>query len=77
MTYRQLMPARSLFERLERPLPVADLGTIDTVVVCVVEAVTDLVLEPILGMGAGRAEARDAVDDINSQIEAVGLIENR
>ena len=42
----------------------------------VVDAVDDLVLEPLLDVGGGGLEAGDAVDDVDGEVEAVYLVED-
>ena len=39
--------------------------------------VNDLPLQPFLDVGADGAQARNTVDDVDCQIEAIDLIENR
>src|SRR5712691_3638194 len=59
-----------------RPFPLANLWTIDPFRVRIVDALDDLVLEPIFGMRATGCEARHAVNNINGQTEPVDLIPN-
>ena len=62
---------------LSRPFPVADFFFVDAFGVRVVDAVDDLVFQPFFDVGADGAQARNAVDDIDRQVEAVDLIEDR
>ena len=59
-----------------RPFPVANFIAIDALGVGVVDAVDDLVLEPFLDVSADGPEARNAVDDVNRQVEAIDLVED-
>ncbi len=61
---------------LNRPLPVADFWAVDAVLVGVVDGVDDLFLEPFLGVGGSFLEARDAVDDVDGEVEAIDLVED-
>jgi len=45
--------------------------------VSIVNARDDLTLQPFLDMGSDDTQAWDTIDDVNCQIEAVNLIENR
>jgi NADPH:quinone reductase-like Zn-dependent oxidoreductase len=45
--------------------------------VSVANARDDLTLQPFLDVGADKTQTWDAIDDVNCQIEAVDLIENR
>src|SRR5580698_6756936 len=62
---------------LSWPLPVSNLFFVDAFSVRVGDALNDLTLQPLLHMGADGAQARDAIDDVNCQIETVDLVENR
>ena len=65
------------FTCLSRPLPVADFLLIDAFGMGVVDALDDLALQPFLDMSPGWLQTRNAIDDVNRQIEAVHLIEDR
>src|SRR5580692_6836939 len=72
---RRPLPTR--LSCLSRPLPVSNLLLVDAFGVSVVNARDDLTLQPFLDVGADRTQTRDTIDDINCQIEAIDLIENR
>ena len=63
--------------RLSRPLPVSNFFFVDAFSVSVVNARDDLTLQPFLDVGADGTQTRDTIDDVDCQIEAVDLIENR
>ena len=50
---------------------------VDAFGVSVVDARDDLILQPFLDVGSDGMQTRDTIDDVNCQIEAVDLIENR
>ncbi len=62
---------------LPRPFPVANFFFVDAFGVSVVDALDDLVLQPFLDVRADGAQARNAIDDVDRQIEAIDLIEDR
>ncbi len=58
------------------PFPGADFWFVYAFGVGVVDAVDDLVFEPFLHVGADGREARDTVDDVDGDVEAIDLIED-
>src|SRR4029077_15991112 len=62
---------------LPRPLPVSNVLFIDAFVVSVVEALDDLPLQPFFDVSANGAQTRNTVDDIDCQVEAIDLVDNR
>ena len=62
---------------LTRPFPVANFFLIDALGVSVVDALDDLALQPFFDVSADGAQTRNAVDDINGQVEAVDLVDDR
>ena len=61
---------------LEGPLPAGDLLAVDSVFVGVVDALDDLVLEPLFEVSGGGLQPGDSVDDVDGEIEAVDLVED-
>src|SRR5512146_139199 len=59
------------------PFPVANLGLVDSVGVGVVEVLANLILQPVLYVSAGGLEPRHAVDRVDGEVEAVGLVFDR
>ena len=60
-----------------RPVPALDFGLVYAFCVCVGDAFDDLRFEPLLEMSARPLEARNAVDYIDREREAIDLIANR
>src|SRR5271163_3157079 len=61
----------AIFALLPGPLPIANFFLIDAFGVSIVNALNNLALQPFLDVSANGAQARNPVDDIDSQIEAV------
>ena len=59
-----------------RPFPGADFRAVYAFGVGVADAVDDLVFEPFFDVGADGREARDAIDDVDGDIEPINLIED-
>src|SRR5271155_5665647 len=57
-----------------RPPPFGDVGPVDAVLVSVLLARNSLVGKLLANSGGGGAQARDPIDGINGQGEAVGLV---
>ena len=61
---------------LTPPLPVANFFFIDAFGVGIGDALDDLSFQPFLDVSADRAQARNAVNDIDSQVKAIDLVED-
>src|SRR5580698_10232531 len=59
------------------PLPVPDLGFIQTFGVSVVDAFDDLPFQPILELPARPLQFRDAIDHVDRQVETIDLVADR
>src|SRR6185312_16115066 len=69
--------ARTLLLVLIRPRPIHNLGTIGSVLVRVAKIVDDRVLHLLLEMRTPGAKFRDAIDDVDHQMESGGFIQHR
>ena len=59
------------------PFPVKNSWHVDTLLVCVVEAIELLVPEVLLGMGTRNLELGNAINDIDCDAEPIDLVVNR
>src|ERR1700730_5852594 len=66
----------AILQTLMRPFPIANLGLIDAIGEGVVEALANLVLQPILDVSAGDLQPGHAIDRVDGEVETVGLILN-
>src|SRR5713101_1670206 len=62
---------------LLRPLPVANFFFINPFGVSEIDALDNLVFQPFLHVRADRPQVRHAVDNVDRQVEAIDLVENR
>ena len=62
---------------LDGPLPVANLRPVDPILMRVVDRVDDLILQPLLGVRGAGLQLWHAVDDVDCEVEAVGLVQDR
>ncbi len=67
---------RSGLRKFLGPLPLAYFLPINPILMRIVHAVNDLLLQPFLGMGSGYLQRRNPVNHIDREVETVHLIEN-